>query len=97
LLSLWWNTVTGRRGHPREQIRHSLHGELCLCEIVSVLWVDMPELLVVSREAPEQDEIYGVSLPGRNAWMQACVVASEPRGATLSWTSCAIKGIPTRP
>ena len=77
-IAAWWNRVTGRRGHPRHVVSSEPRGELCLFEIVSVLWLHRPELSVLSKEEHREGELLGVSLPDQDAWMPTKVLSSAP-------------------
>ena len=77
-IAVWWNRVTGRRGHPRHVVSSEPRGELCLFEIVRVLWLHTPEVSVLSKEEHREGELLGVSLPEQDAWIPAKVLSSAP-------------------
>jgi hypothetical protein len=51
---------------------------LCLVEIVSVLWTDLRELSVLSKEEQQEGDVLGIKLPEQDVWMRAKVLSSEP-------------------
>ena len=76
IFAVWWNQVTGRRGHPRQAIHSRPGGELHLYEIVSVQWLNTSEVSVLSKEEPREGEVFSIYLPARRAWMGAQVLSS---------------------
>lgn len=78
MFAVWWNQVTGRRGHSRQAIHAKPQGALHLYEIVSVQWLRMPEVSVLSKEESRVADSFSIYLPEREAWMGAQVLSSTP-------------------